>query len=488
MKTKEKRPVRNVTLIEVIFMIGFMVLALAIGNGVYRFNARLMLVFCVFVDMFIAHRCGRSWKDVMQAVGTKIGGQTNLMFLLLGLGFLMSSWVFSGTVPVIAAWLVQIIDPKYTLALTFLFGWVISFIVGSNFTTGGTICLVMYNVAMIQGLPAPIAAGAAVCGATAGSFISPVYWVPVMMAGLCGYDPKDSTKQMIPPVLLATALTTVLFTAFGFTYAKSMDTAAVAAQVEEFSSAVFTYFKPSVLILIPVIIVLAGSIVSIESNLVIYGSAVSAILVGMILNGFSFSTALNIAWNGFTSSVLGSDVPAILATMVKLGGMNSMLSGIIFIILSLICAGTLSYLHAFDLLKSTFEKKKTVGSLNFAAAIYTMLVTLVTCDVSPTFAITSESLPQYYAKLGVSPKKVLDVVQCNSRFLTSLIPWAYNAVYMASLYSLTVWDYLPWAFFFPLCAICQIILTFFGVGVHKITEEEAERFQVPYTSDMAPIR
>ena len=480
MKTKETRPVRNATLLEVAIMVGFMVLALAIGNGVYRFNARLMLAGCVFVDMIIAKRCGRTWKGVMSSVGGKIGGQTNLMFLLLGLGFLMSAWVYSGTVPVIAAWLVKIINPKFTLVLTFLFGWVISFIVGSNFTTGGTICLVMFNVAMVQGLPAPVAAGAAVCGATAGSFISPVYWVPVMMSGLCGYDPKDSTKQMMPPVFLATALTAIIFLVLGLFYTNNMDAAAVTAQVEEFTTAVYNYFNPSILILIPVLIVLVGSIINIESNIVIYGSAVSAVILGMLLNGFSFKTAMDIAWNGFTSKVLGDDVPAILATMVKLGGMNSLTSGIIFIILSLICAGTLSYLGAFELLKGTFEKKKTVGSLNLAAALYTMLVTLVTCDVSPTFAITAESLPKYYAKLGVSPKKVLDVSQCNSRFLTSLIPWSYNAVYMATLYSLTVWDYLPWAFFFPLVAISQIALTFFNVGVTKVTREEAERFGVNY--------
>jgi len=60
------------------------------------------------------------------------------------------------------------------------------------------------------------------------------------------------------------------------------------------------------------------------------------------------------------------------------------------------------------------------------------------------------------------------------------MPWCFNAVYMATLYGLTVWDYLLFAVFFPLVALCQIVLTYFGVGVSKITREEAERFGVNY--------
>jgi len=474
------RPVRNATVLEAVIMVVFMVASLAIGNGIFNYNIRVMLVACVFVDMFIAKLCGRTWKETMNAVGPKIGAQTDLFFTLLGIGFLIGTWVFSGTVPVIAAWLVGAINPKFTLLLTFLFGWIISFIIGSNFTTGGTICLIMFNIAIIQGIPAPLAAGAAVCGATAGSFISPIYNVPVLSASLLGYEPTDSVKQMAPPVFSATALTSIFFLVAGFVCTSSVDSAAITAQVEEFTTATVTYFNSSILVLLPVLIVLIGSIASIPSSVVLFGSGACALVVGMILNGFSLDTAMSVAWGGFNSGILGDNVPEILAKIVGLGGMSSLLNGMIFIILSLICAGIMSYLGVFELIGGSFEKRKTVGSLNLSAALYTMLATLVTTDTSPAFVITAETLPKYYARLGVSPKKVMDVQQCNSRFLTSTMPWCFNAVYMATLYGLTVWDYLPFAVFFPLVALCQIVLTYFGVGVSKITREEAERFGVNY--------
>ena len=474
-KEKTPRPKRKATVAESIIIIVFMLLVLCFGSGVAGFNVRTCLVVCIFFDIFMAWRMGHSWADCLPAISAKIGPLSNLFMILLGIGFVIGTWMMSGTVPVLVAWMARAINPKFTIVLTFLFCSVLASAIGSNFTTGGTLGLVMFNVAIVQGLPPVVAAAAAASGSAFGSYLSPVADQPNNCASVCGYKTNDVIKELALPVGIAVVVTCVVYFFIGLKGNADID---VAAQTADLTTAVFGSYSGSILILIPIVVVVVMSLLSIPSIIVLFTSGFSAMLVGIFVQGFTFKEGMTVAWSGFSGSMLGDGIAPVLSSLVSRGGMSSMLEGVIFIFLCVICTSMMSYLGCFDMLGKIFGNFKTLGGFNLFANFYVMLCALVTADMAPVHVIVAETLKEPYAKLGYSPKKAMAVSIAASRWITLCLPWSFPAVYMATLYGQSVVSMIPAAIFHPLVIIAQIVLTYLGIGNKKLSPEEAEAYNI----------
>lgn len=479
-KEKQPREKRQATLAESLIIIVFMLLVLCFGSGVAGINVRVCLVVCIFFDIFMAWRMGHSWADCMPTIASKIGPLSTLFLILLGIGFVIGTWMMSGTVPVVVAWMAKAINPKLTIMLTFLFCAVLASAIGSNFTTGGTIGLVMFNVAMVQGLPPVVAAAAAASGSAFGSYLSPVADQPNNCASVCGYKTNDVIKELALPVGIAVVITCVVYFFIGLRGNADID---VAAQTADLTNAVFSSYSGNIVILLPVLVVVLLSFTSLPSFVTLFASGTTAALVGIFVQGFTFKDATTVAWSGFKGSMLGEEVLPMLSSLVSRGGMSSMLEGVIFIFLCVICTSMMSYLGCFEFLGKVFGSFKSIGGLNVFSNLYVMLCALVTADMAPVHVIVSETVMEPYAKLGYSPKKAMAVSIAASRWITLCLPWSFPAVYMATLYDQSVVSMIPAAIFHPLVIVAQIVLTYIGIGNKKLSQEEAERFGVPVPAE-----
>lgn len=479
-KEKQPREKRQATLAESLIIIVFMLLVLCFGSGVAGINVRVCLVVCIFFDIFMAWRMGHTWADCMPTIASKIGPLSTLFLILLGIGFVIGTWMMSGTVPVVVAWMAKAINPKLTIMLTFLFCAILASAIGSNFTTGGTIGLVMFNVAMVQGLPPVVAAAAAASGSAFGSYLSPVADQPNNCASVCGYKTNDVIKELALPVGIAVVITCVVYFFIGLRGNADID---VAAQTADLTNAVFSSYSGNIVILLPVLVVVVLSFTSLPSFVTLFASGTTAALVGIFVQGFTFKDATTVAWSGFKGTMLGEEVLPMLSSLVSRGGMSSMLEGVIFIFLCVICTSMMSYLGCFEFLGKVFGSFKSIGSLNVFSNLYVMLCALVTADMAPVHVIVSETVMEPYAKLGYSPKKAMAVSIAASRWITLCLPWSFPAVYMATLYGQSVVSMIPAAIFHPLVIVAQIILTYIGIGNKKLSKEEAERFHVTASAE-----
>ena len=472
---KVPRTKRKASLTESIIVIVFMLAVLCFVSGVLGVNVRVCLVICILFDMFMAWRLGYNWSDLMETISKKIGPLSTLFMILLGIGFVIGTWMMSGTVPILVAWMAEAVNPNFTIVLTFLFCAVLATAIGSNFTTGGTIGLVMFNVAMVQGLPAVVAAAAAASGSAFGSYLSPVADQPNNCASVCGYKTNDVIKELALPVGIAVVLTCIVYFFIGLNGNTDID---VSAQTADLVNAVFTSYSGSIIVLLPILVVVLLSFTSIPSFLTLFASGLTAAIVGVFIQGFTFNDIAMVSWSGFSGSMLGEDVLPMLSSLVSRGGMSSMLEGVIFIFLCVVCTSIMSHIGCFDFLGRVFGNFKTLGGLNLFANIYVMACALVTADMAPVHVIVSETLMKPYAKLGYSPKKAMAVSIAASRWITLCLPWSFPAVYMATLYDQSVVSMIPAAVFHPLVIIAQIVLTYVGIGNKRLSPEEAQRFGV----------
>ena len=73
-----------------------------------------------------------------------------MMVIMLGIGFVIGTWVFAGTVPVMIGWLAELISVKYVLVLSFVFCGIIAMIISILQCNDGIIGVIMLGVATIQ--------------------------------------------------------------------------------------------------------------------------------------------------------------------------------------------------------------------------------------------------------------------------------------------------------------------------------------------------
>lgn len=134
------------------------------GNVFFGLSVELMFVVAIFFVGYIGKRCGFTYKEIKDGMIGCVAENAEMMVIMLGIGFVIGTWVFAGTVPVMIGWLAELISVKYVLVLSFVFCGIIAMIIGTSSATMGTIGVIMLGVATIQGINPGIAAAAVISG------------------------------------------------------------------------------------------------------------------------------------------------------------------------------------------------------------------------------------------------------------------------------------------------------------------------------------
>ena len=106
---KKKKP----TLLQALIPIVFMIVALAIGYGVLGINAEPIMIASAFIAGIIAYRLGYTWDEMQKAIVDKIASALPATLILWSVGLLIGALMFSGAVPMIIYYGVQMINPKF---------------------------------------------------------------------------------------------------------------------------------------------------------------------------------------------------------------------------------------------------------------------------------------------------------------------------------------------------------------------------------------
>ena len=122
----QKKLKKKPTFGQAVTPIAFMVLSLAIGYGYFDLRVEPLLVLSAFVAGSIAVKLGYGWKDMQEAVIEKIAKALPATLILWSVGFLIGSWMFAGTVPMIIYYGVQIVNPKFLLVTAFIISAIVS--------------------------------------------------------------------------------------------------------------------------------------------------------------------------------------------------------------------------------------------------------------------------------------------------------------------------------------------------------------------------
>ena len=455
---------------EAFTAIGLMVAILTLGSAVMGLEIKVLLIISAACNILIARRCGYTFSDIEKTFARKISEMSGTLVVMIAIGFLIGTWMISGTAPALAYWLSKLISPSQILFFSFLLTTIMSGLIGSSFATMGTLGVVMFNTAIAQGTPAGMVAAAVICGSNFGQYFSPIADVTTFVAGLNKITIWEHLKQLRIPAILSAILSAIFYLIYGMKYSGGTATLeSVHALCEDIS----VNFNIGIAAGIPLVIAILLCALKTAPAVSLFVSGFSAIIIAMVFQGASFVDCISAAWYGFDSSnMLNGEISSTLSVLVDRGGSISMADGILFILVAIFAMSVLETMGAFEVIQATLLKGvHTFRGLIITSSVFSALFTVVTCDSYTTNAVAATSLRGMYIKAGYNPKPIAALSISWAFLVEQILPWSFIAVYSASVYGVEVLDFVPGVVFFYFMAAITTIMFLLGKGKETVSSD-----------------
>lgn len=289
---------RKPTLFEAVLPIIIMLLFLSIGFGILKLRPEPLLILSSVFAALITLKLGYSWQEMMDGIQEKISLAMPSILILISIGILIGTWMIAGTIPMLIYYGVQMINPKYILVISFVVAAIIAVVTGTSWGAVGTVGVALIGIA--TGLEANISAtaGAIVAGAFFGDKLSPLSDTTILAPIAAGSELYDHIKHMLWTTIPATILSLIVYFIVGLNVeSKTIESPLAQNMVIELEQ----MFNWNILLLIPPIIILYGTIRRYPTLPVIIISSITAGIIAMI---FQKSTIQDV----FLSTVSGFNV------------------------------------------------------------------------------------------------------------------------------------------------------------------------------------
>jgi Na+:H+ antiporter, NhaC family len=472
----KKTPTLGQSLLPIVFM----VLALAIGYGYFGFRTEPILVASAFVAGAIALKLGYSWKEMEGAIVEKITKAMPATLVLWSVGFLIGSWMFSGTVPMIIYYGVQIVNPKFLLVSAFIITALVSTVTGTSWGAAGTIGVAIMGIAGGLGISLPATAGAIVAGAYFGDKISPLSDTTNLAPIAAGSELYEHIRHMFYTTIPAAIISIIVYLIVGLNSSgQTTDPETVTTMLSQLDS----MYSWNILLLLPVFIIIFGSVKKWPAVPTMLSASFVSIILGVVLQGFALKDGLASLVKGFNVGMTGTETKIIweVTRLINRGGVVSVTGTTVLIFCAMGFAGIISVTGMLDtVLNSILKRVRSDSGIILSTIFSCFTMAFVTGSSYLSILIPGELFKNTYVKRGLHPKNLSRTLEDSGTVLVPLVPWSAAGAYMAATLGVPTFQYLPWAVLNYAGIIVAIILAITGIGVTKLKDEEKAEFKAAF--------
>jgi len=412
---------------------------------------------------------GMKWKDLEETTYQFVGRAIPLIFILLAIGMLVGLWIASGVIPTLIYYSLNLISPNFYYLATLLLCALVSIVVGSSWTTAGTMGVALISAASLANLPTDIVAGAVISGAYFGDKLSPLSDTTNFAAGMTQTQLFDHIQFLLWTTVPAFLVAIMAFSTISIFSDNSVDL----AQIIIMSDSIASSFTVSPIFLIPLAItlVLAVRRVSPFASLVIGGW--SAGLLGLLfqssLTSDGLLQGLNILITAAGSGYEANTGTASLDALLSRGGMASFLIVIWIAFASMFFAGMMSKTGSFGVI----ARLLMTGARSSGAILRrTGFTAIVGNIVLPSQLLTILTVAQMYSKQFVDQeldsKNLSRVIEDYGSVTSPLIPWNNCGLYMSATLGVGTLTYLPYCFFNFASPLISFLFSIVGFQIIKL--------------------
>lgn len=465
---KTKRIPKKPTLFQAILPLLGLLVCLGGGYAFLRLPTQVCLLGAAVIAGAVALWIGIGWQDMVEGMTEKVSASFGSIMVMICVGAMISSWIFSGTIPMLIYYGIKLIDPRFLFVTGFLVCAIISTFTGTSFGSAGTAGVAVMGVAIATGAPLPIAAGAVISGAVFGDKLSPFSDTTMLAPVAAGCDLYDHIKHMFYTTGCATILSIIVYFIAGMTLPKT--SMASPELVQQMLGTLETMFHFNPLLLLPPVIVLVGAYLRKPTVPCMLLASVIAIFMGMGFQGFSFKTGMTAFYSGFNVSMTGfqGDVIPQINTLLNRGGLMGMMSTILLIFCAFAFGGIYSKSGCITvILEKLMKGIKSVGSLITSTVAATIFMSLVTGSSYLAILVPGEMFAPAFDQFGLHRKNLSRTLEDAGTCVVPLVPWAVAGTYMAGTLGVPTVQYLPWAVLCYSSFVFAIIFAFTGLTIKK---------------------
>ncbi len=469
--SKQQREKKKPTFGQAVTPVLFMVLSLAIGYGYFKFKVEPLLVLSAFVAGIIAWKLGYTWNDMQEAIIEKIAKALPATLILWSVGFLIGSWMFSGTVPMIIYYGVQIVNPKFLLVTAFVITSIVSTVTGTSWGAAGTIGVALMGIAGGLGVSLPATAGAVVAGAYFGDKISPLSDTTNLAPIAAGSELYEHIKHMFYTTVPAAIVSIIVYTIVGFGASGNLKTP---ESVNTMLSQLDGMFSWNIVLILPVFIIIAGSLLKWPTIPTMIGTSMISIVLGVIIQGFTFVNGFASLVGGFNVSMTNFQGEAVweVTRLINRGGVASVTGTTVLIFCAMGFAGIVSKAGMLDVvLGAIMSRVKTTAGIILSTIASCATVAFVTGSSYLSILIPGELFKDVYKERNLHAKNLSRTLEDSGTVLVPLVPWSAAGAYMTATLGVPTVEYLPWAVLNYMGIVFAIILAYTGFGIAYIDKD-----------------
>lgn len=459
-----------VAVLVILIVIG----SLLFGEDLTAGPSQIALLVSAVVGALIAmFRQKISWEKLEEGITDNFSKSGGVFFILLSIGAITASWMISGVVPTLIYYGLNLINPSIFLLVIFVFTTLISLILGSSWTTIGTIGIAMLSAGEIMGFNSGWLAGAIISGAYFGDKISPLSDTTYLSSSISGVDLYKHIRYMLITNIPTLILCAIIFTVAGFMVPSSadIDVAAESAQIAStFNISLWLLLIPAATILmmykkVPAFLTLFLSAI-LSSVVAIF--AQPQIIAQIVPADATMAETLVMAPLKIMSMPIEivTDSP-MLTELASTSGMSGMLNTVWLIMCVCAFGGIMEaggYIGAItDAMTKIIRSRTTlVGS-----TVGTCIISNITLsDQYMSIIIPGKMFADIYKKEGYAPELLSRSLQDSATVTSVLIPWNSCAAMQSSVLGIPTLTYLPYCFFNIISPIMTVLVTAIG---YKIT-------------------
>ncbi len=441
-----------------------------------------MLPLEVLILMALTFSCfyllsqGFGWETILKHITNKVAESVGVILILFSIGVLIGSWIVSGTIPMLIYHGISLVNPDWIYIFTFLVCILFSLLTGTSWGSAGTIGIVMIGIAQVYGADLCITAGAIVGGSFFGDKLSPLSDTTNVASLATDVPLFDHIKSMVYTTGPAAVIAGAIYIGLS-PYFSSSEIAAIAvpAQIEQTLSGLQSIFNFNLLLLLPLVVVVWGSVTKRPTVLTLLSSAWLAMILALLFQDFSFSNIMSSFNKGFSIDMakgFEGDIKAL--NILNRGGLYNLIEGITSCFLIFAFIGTLDVINAIDVvIKNIMSKIKTQKQTVVAALTSTLVTNMTTSNQYATSFIMGEAFKKKFDKMKV-PRKVLSrSIEDAGTMMENLAPWTPSGIFMASTLHVSAIEYAPYQFMSLANIVIAYLFAMTGVAcfLNKGTEE-----------------
>ncbi|WP_094604452.1 Na(+)/H(+) antiporter NhaC [Sporomusa silvacetica DSM 10669] len=392
----------------VVFALFFTSLLVCIYNGV---SILYPLFFGLGCFTWVALRRGYAVIDLLKMMGTGSKKSLIVIKIFVLIGIITAVWRASGTISFIVYYGIAFMSAKYFILSAFLLSCLVSFLLGTSFGTVGTIGVVLIVLAKSGNVDINMAAGAIIAGAYFGDRCSPMSSSANLVAALTNtklyINLTNMTKTSIIPFILSIV---------GYIYLSYGNP--LAFYNNQIVDEIVNSFNISLLVLSPAVIILLLAAFRIDVKLSMSISILFGILIALFVQNIPFFQLMKYIITGYSM-----DKSGFFAEIIQGGGLYSMLSVSLIVLISSAYAGIFQGTGLLREIEGFFEKLSTKTNVYFAMILSSIATAGFACNQTLAVMLSHQITHKLYEKNHLSNYRLALDLENTVIMISALIPW-----------------------------------------------------------------